>query len=174
MWEYGEREFRVANLLGCAHELYAAALLHRELYVVGVHVADAKGEDVLRRHVDAEGVDGDDDKLVERVPTIDVEGGVALREAQVLSQLQGIGVRHPLVENLREYEVRRTVEDTFHTLQEVVVVVFLEVADYGYAAACRGIVEQGGSRLLLQAYELGKVARKHLLVSADDGQPLAQ
>ena len=168
------REVLLADLDDLRHELDLHALLAGVADVRLVDCRDAVGEDALRGDVGAQRVHGDDDQLEERVVSLDVERGVALGESQGLGLRQGVGIGVLVVEDPREDVVRRAVQDALHLEQQVVVVVLLEVADYGNRTARRGVVEQRHVVALLDVNQLGQVVRQHRLVARDDRNALQQ
>ena len=56
---------------------------------------------LLRLHIHAKCVNSDDNQLKQRIPTANVERGVALGKAQILSKFECFGIVHALVENFR-------------------------------------------------------------------------
>ena len=74
------------------HKLDFYALFAGIAYVGIVNVGYAVGEDVGRRHIYAEGVDGDDDEFEERVEPLDVKRRVALGESELLGATQSFVV----------------------------------------------------------------------------------
>ncbi len=156
------------------HQLETPLLFVGETYVVVVHVRNAVTEYLLGRDIQSERVYGDDYQLEKRIPTVYVERRVALGEPEILRQLQRVGVRHPLVEDLRKDEVRRAVQDTLHRHQQIVVVILLQIAYDGDRSARRRVVQQRHVVARLKLDQLLNVVRQHLLVTRHHGQTRLQ
>ena len=104
LWNDAHNE-SVIEFLDVSHKFYATILLACETDIRVVHRRDTVGEELVRRDVYTEGVDGDDNQFVERVPSVDIERWIALCKAQILRKLKRSIVTHMLVENLRKDEV---------------------------------------------------------------------
>ena len=74
------------------NELKAALLLSCKADIVVVHIADTVGKNLLRSNIKTESVNGNDDELEERVPTVNIERWVTLGKAQILCKFEGCRV----------------------------------------------------------------------------------
>src|SRR5690606_30771796 len=91
-----------------------------------------------------------DDKLVLGVESLYVQARIAFSEAELLGSRERLRVGLPFFKDFREDVVGRAVEDAFYALDEIVVVVFFQIAQDGYAATNGAFVEHGTLVLLLQ------------------------
>ena len=168
------REVFVAHLHDLRHQLDFDVFLAGVLDVRIVNRRDAVREDALRRDIGAQRVYRDDYQLEQRIVASDVERRVAFGESQRLRLRECVGVRILVVENAREDVVRRTVQDTLHFEQQVVVVILFEVADDRNRTARRSVVKQRHVVLFLDFDHFGQVVRQHRLVARNDGNPFQQ
>ena len=164
----------VAYLHDLRHQFDFHVLLAGVLDVRIVNRRDAVREDALRRDIGAQCVYRDDYQFEQRIVASDVERRVAFGESQRLRLRECVGVRILVVENAREDVVRRTVQDTLHFEQQVVVVILFEVADDRNRTARRSVVKQRHVVLFLDFDHFGQVVRQHRLVARNDGNPFQQ
>ena len=158
------------NLLNVSNQFEATLLLVCKTDIIVIHIRYTVGKNLLWCDIQTKGVDGDDDKFEQRIPTVNIECRITLGKTQILSQLQCVGIRHLLIENLRQNEIRRAIQDTFNRSQKVVIVILLQVTNYRNTTASRSIVQQSHIVTSLQLYQLLDMAGKHLLITRHYGQ----
>src|SRR5687767_52642 len=108
------------------------------------------------------------------VKTFNVQARIRFCKSQVLRLLQGFRIILFLLKYFGKDIVRRAIKNAFDASKQIIVIIFLQVPDNGYASAHRSFIQNRFTILLLQMVDFLKMFREHFFVRCYYGFPFLQ
>src|SRR5690606_7037803 len=137
--------------------------------ILEVKIGDAVDtdiDDIVRLHKDTVGMCNGDHQLILGIKALYIEARIGLGKPKFLCCFQRVRIRFVLFEDFRENVIGRTIEYSFNTFDEIIVIVFFQVSENGNTTADSAFVQHGSLVLLLQVVDLFQVFGQHFLIGS--------